>query len=187
MRRDPRRGFTLIELATSLAILTVVLLSASEIFIGTLRAQSTLSMRDVLEDQLGRVLVRLEQTLRPARLATLSEAGIAPQTSTSIRYQTLVGYDSTSGPSWSAEQRIAFLLAGGEEANGQDDDGDRYIDEGSVVLQNGSLIVPIGRSVNGLTFSLAGRRLTIVVAGQTVDASGNRIEVQRSGDVILRN
>ncbi|MEQ8763406.1 MAG: prepilin-type N-terminal cleavage/methylation domain-containing protein [Planctomycetota bacterium] len=180
-------GFTLIEVVTTLALLGVTLAAASETLVGTVRSQSSVSLRGVLDDQMRRLQNNVESLLEPAGLQTLLEIPLAPATSRSIRFRTMLGYDATSGPQWGNALRLTFRAAPGEELNGDDDNGDGRVDEGSLVLSDGVDTRVLGRNLTQSDWSLDGRCVRVTFTMETRDSRGDRIRITRSSDVLLRN
>ncbi len=180
-------GFGLLELVITLTILSLTLLTAAEALVSTIRAQSTVSVREVLDDQVRRTLGRLGDLLRQAGEGTVSEVPNGPSASSSIRFRLLRRYDVVTGADWSPECRLSLQLADGELLNGIDDDQDGRIDEGALLFESGGTRTTWCANVTAFEVSRYGRRLQLVLTCSARGAGGHLIEVRRTGHVTMRN
>ena len=136
-RRRNRRGFSLIEIAISLAILAVILGSLGLVMQRGMGLFRTRSATSDIETRAARGLDRMVRELRAAASATVTDVttplGAPKFWAASLDYCPAVDWKDDAlelGPA----RRLELVLAPGELKNGLDDNGDGLADEGQVLL-----------------------------------------------------
>jgi len=133
---NQRKGFALIEVAVSLAIITVIVGSLVEVNRSTMNTFAQTSAATLVHTQARRALDRVAAELENGELATLQPNPVIAGVSTdNIQFQTATGVDSATGAIVSSSTtKLAWVLEPGELNNGVDDNGNGLIDEGELVL-----------------------------------------------------
>jgi hypothetical protein len=137
LQSDTRAGFTLVESAFAIVLLTLFA-GGSLLLVGSTRdAYRTESVTMELNETGRSTFNRIAERLRSANSDTLTPVGIAAPASTSwISYFRSLGHDGTA-VIWSDPEWIGFERDPGDPDDGVDNDGDGQIDEGRVVwIQN---------------------------------------------------
>jgi hypothetical protein len=130
--RRTRQGLTLVELAISMTMLTVIL---GAVAVATLRGNDAYNTgRSVaeLETRAQRILSQIAQDLRGARRDGLVPDPLAPFGSATLDYQVNTGF-AGGAVVWSAPMRLSFDYSAAEADDGADNDSNGLADEGSVV------------------------------------------------------
>jgi hypothetical protein len=130
------RGLTFVEIMISATLLVVLLGMSLTIFMGF-----NTNMRDQmatvdLESQVVRVEKLLRSELKSVQGSSiiLSDPGAVGR-NTRIRYRPVTGFNAgTSLPTLGFVRQLEFRLDPGETNDNTSEDGDRYIDEGVLVL-----------------------------------------------------
>jgi hypothetical protein len=137
LRRDPRRlalrGATLIELAVSSVVLSILVLAVGLAMLRTDGAFRQGVATSSCEADVRRILDRAVAELRDADRSSLALTPAPPLPSSSVDYARVTGIVAgvaTLGPT----RRLRWQIAAGELDNGLDDDGDGLVDEGQVEL-----------------------------------------------------
>ncbi len=105
-RTSAQSGFILAEVMTALAILSLVLLMATEGFLASSRSQTMLSQEDQLGERLRRIADRLGNHLRSAELRSLTGAPASPDTSTMINFRRVTSFDNLGDPIFGPAERF---------------------------------------------------------------------------------
>jgi prepilin-type N-terminal cleavage/methylation domain-containing protein len=130
-RRD-RRGFTVIELTISVAILGLVLTSVALLGMSSQRAYRTGAAGADLEVDLRRALDHLVQEFMRSGEAVLLPDPAEGVGASDVTYQKAVGV-AGGATSWSTPFRVRFEYEEGELDDGLDNNGNGLADEGRVV------------------------------------------------------
>jgi prepilin-type N-terminal cleavage/methylation domain-containing protein len=184
-RRTAQRGFTLVELAITAALLVLLLSSAILAASGGRGAfQATQDASDV-EARVRRALDRVAVELLSAGASELQPDPAGDFGTHDLLFRNAVGVVGTV-VQWGPQVRIAREYALGELDDGLDNDGDGLVDEGALVLT---------RDVGGTE-----RRVVLcngvaeLLEGETADGAddnGNGVKdeagfnVHRQGDVLF--
>lgn len=186
-KRNPRAGFTLVEIVIGATLLTLVL---GNLYLLLGRSRNDIDARAPqleAEIEVRRVLDRIAMSVIGAEAATVAIAQQAPNSSNQLDYAVSLGFDSTQGQAlWSPGRRIAHdggaqvswsenpgeanerhatwsrharSYLEGEQPNGIDDNGNGLIDE------------------RGLSFEVEGK---MVIIRLTVELP------TRGGDLVTR-
>lgn len=128
-----RRGFSTLELVFAMALFAVGLLAAFGTVGRTTYAFEQSNARSAYEARLLRGLVRIQNVLESAAMATLSPdpSGALGTSDLSFAAPAELAIDA---PLYGDIDRIFLRPAAGETLNGLDDDADGLIDEREVVL-----------------------------------------------------
>ncbi|MEO0653092.1 MAG: prepilin-type N-terminal cleavage/methylation domain-containing protein [Planctomycetota bacterium] len=142
MNRARRQaGFSLIEVTASIAILSLVMVSLTQLGSTTTNAYDTSSGRTERELEAQRALEQVVGILTAAGSTTFNPPidGVALGT-TDLRYNVITSMVG-GVPNWSNTHRLVLQLEPGELDNGVDDDGDGLADERQLVsiLDEGEL------------------------------------------------
>ncbi len=208
------RGFTLLELMISMAILALALGGVYSWFLSTTRAAGVVTTKSELGLSASRALERIAGRLLPAGLDTLfpphPTAPLGTSSLTFNRSQGFVGGQKT----WEAPTTIAFRLAPGELDDGLDNDGNGIVDDGQVVLTvhagqpDEQEIILCGRVKRywgteiangeddngnglvdepGLSFELTGDKIIVRLSMQALTFGGKLVTADVETSVRLRN
>ncbi len=137
MNRNPNSAFTMLEMAISLAILSMAMGSA--LFLsarGTAGCEQSMA-ESALLGRVGRACEQILDLVVGANKANMipPDPGV-PWGCDSLEFERSIGW-SAGEVQWSPRVRIAFEIEENELDNGLDDDGDGRIDEGRIVaIQN---------------------------------------------------
>ena len=180
-----QRGFSLIELAAALTIMTVVsggawnIVYRSQVFF-----QEQTQLFGIAENG-ARIMERLTEELRKAD--PLSLVPIVLENSTSVQFQQVIGFEDGKvqlGP----VQTIGFVLAKGESLNGVDDNGDGRPDEGRVTFNDGNgNVTDLAQNVLGLQFNSTGNRVTFSSEVGVVTRDGVLRRQTFTREIVFRN
>ena len=215
--RRNRKGFTLIELAISVLILSITLGGLGLAMLRGMELFRTSTATATSRTRAGRALHRVVSELRSASSDTLTDLttppGAAKFWADSIDYRHAVDWVDNAlvlGP----DQRIALELAPGELDNGIDDNGNGLVDERVVVLLDdvgaideqrlvlatrvaellgGELPNGVDDNGNGiadeagLCFDQEGSTVTIRLTLQGIGPSGELIERTFEDAIVLKN
>lgn len=140
MKRAASAGLTLLEIVIASTIFSVLLVMTMSVFM----TYNDHSAQRVAVVDLEMKVTRVEKFLR-TELSSISAAsgggGIVLSDPTGLgeftraEYTPVIGYNvATSTPLFGFRRRLEFRLDAGETINNVSDDGDRYIDEGSLIL-----------------------------------------------------
>jgi len=166
-------GFTLIELAIVVLVVSVLVVKASEIFGASSNAQNSISVRDVLEERVRTATEKITNRLREAGNATVQGVPDFPESASSIRFHRLEAYDLMLGPQWGPEETIALVPSS------------RGV--GMVIWSSGTLSDTLAIDVTELQFSREGRRIRFGIEATALGPLNDRITVRRNSDVTLQN
>lgn len=156
MRRRARNGFTVIEVVISSAVLAV-LVGLALSMMGTMSEHvAEATVQSDLRARTHDASVLLQRELRSIARAHLVLDTPDPTSGqfTRLRYRSVVGFDTSTGaaivdpPVANAAHEVRFVLDAGETSDGDDDDGDGLIDEGTLVLyRSGVRLADVASSV----------------------------------------
>jgi len=124
-----RSGFTLVELAVAIGILSIAIVSALELVSTTGDALARGTSRANLDAKANALLSRIERELVQAGRETLLPA--SPAGASSLSYRQGFGYED-GAVQWGSPLRIEFRPD--EVQDGIDNDGDHFVDEARIVL-----------------------------------------------------
>ena len=132
--KNARKGFALIEVAVSLAIIVVILSSLVQVNRSTMSTFAQTSAATLVHTQARRALDRIASELENGGLATLQPNPVINSTD-NIVFQAATGVDATTGAIvYGSPTRLAWVLEPGELNNGVDDNGNGLVDDGELVL-----------------------------------------------------
>jgi prepilin-type N-terminal cleavage/methylation domain-containing protein len=131
--RRAARGFTLVELAISAALLGIV---SGAVVVASVRGRAafdTASLQNGVDGDVRRAIDRVAAELVTAGATQLNPNPTGVLGTDALDFRQVTG---TAGGAavWGAQMRIAFEYDTGELDNWLDDDGDGLVDEGRVVL-----------------------------------------------------
>lgn len=175
-----QKGFSLIEVM----IAAVILVPTLGLVLNTTQSvNSHLVMDDTIGasvESLQRSVTRVSKLMRPCSLATYRMAAdqtdveegranhvgewiepVAGVTRNSIYFRSADGRLSMNALNLTPPRTLRFVMDSHEIANGRDDDGDGLVDEGRVEMIYDGMRVPLVSNVEGCSFSLQDRRVTI--------------------------
>jgi len=177
-RRDS--GFTLVEVIIVMALLLPMLgvvLSSSDVALQSMRASEAAA--DAVEN-VQRIAQRVTQFIRPAVLSTyrmeatdsdvaLGRAAAAGdwvdpvnlEPRTVMQFRSADGVLAINASALTPVRVLRFRLDPGETVDGTDEDGDRLIDEGSIVYETDGDEIVIGTGIEQCTFTLDARKITL--------------------------
>jgi len=216
--REGQSGFTLLEVIVSLTLIAMVfgcVLLTTRGGLGAFRASSAAAD---LNARSARTMNRIVREFLAVGKGSLSPdlsspVGAAPLWSSSMDYQAAFAWDQDTIV-WGALRRLAFEMAAGELENGEDDNGNGLIDEGSIVLienpgQPGERRVVFANGVSrwlegevpngvddngnglvdesGLAFDFEDEKLTVRISMERVGPDGRQLIRTLSDSVALRN
>lgn len=187
-----RRGLTFLEIVISASLLMVMMGLSLTLFMGF----STSARDQIATIDLETKVVRVEKLLR-SELQSVSAVGLntysgpAPGLGvliggydgvllsdpggvgrfTQMQYRPVLGYDTVAGqPLLGPHRQLRFVLEGGETLDNTSEDGDRYIDEGTLLMSidsNNSLAFEANETIVVAT-QIASSPEVYVAAGQPV-------------------
>jgi prepilin-type N-terminal cleavage/methylation domain-containing protein len=129
-----RKGFTLIEIAVTLAILGVVFGSIVQVNRATMNTYNQTSAVALVQTQVRRVLDRITVELENGGLGTLQPDPVI-NSSDNVIFQVSTGVDSNTGAIvFGSPSRLSLIPEPGETMNGVDDNGNGLVDECQLVL-----------------------------------------------------
>lgn len=165
MSRSTRRGgFTIFEVVISSSVLAVLVTLALGIMGSMSEHVADATVHSDLRARTHDASVLLQRELRSIARAHLVLDTPDPSSAffTRLRYRNVIGFDTSTGkaivdpPVGTAAHELRFLLDGGETSDGDDDDGDGLVDEGTVVLYRaGVRMADVATSVRASSFKLA--------------------------------
>jgi prepilin-type N-terminal cleavage/methylation domain-containing protein len=123
------RGFTLVELAVSTAVLSLAIVAAADLVSTTGDTAAVGMTMANLDAKANALLARIERELVQAGLETLVPA--TPKGGSTLSYRLGFGYEEEA-TLWSSRVRIE--LRPDETRDGIDNDGDHFVDEARIVL-----------------------------------------------------
>ena len=167
-----RGGFTLLETASSAALLSVLVLAAFGASQIAMRATSRVATVDAADARTGDALTRLRRLLMPASLSTLEGIPGSPPGALAEPMQDGIAYDNLQFRAVAGFQNGArvYVPAIGTPAwkvwfqagNGS----------GALLFDDGRSTTSLLENVRGATFTLTGRNLSIAVQTDRPDARG---------------
>ena len=157
------QGLTLLEMVFGCALLVVLLGALSAVVFISQRNAMEQSARMEMEVQARKVLHRISEDFRSGILSTLVMKAVSNSPSASMAQATGFENDTVlQGPP--VEYR--FQADPTDPANGVDDDGDGYTDEGVVVRSQAGAEVLIAGNVSNLNFSIVDDHLRCSISLQ---------------------
>jgi type II secretory pathway pseudopilin PulG len=159
---DTRRdGFTLLEVATYIAVLSVLGVPLVSIVLAGTRATSENDVINKVEERNRIALIRVESEVRKG----ISGSLIVTSGGRSLQLTRAAGFDGTSVIP-GLPVGFQFRLASDEAANGRDDNRNGIADEGELVWSSGAgnSLVCGDVDLNASGFALNGTGVTITVA-----------------------
>ena len=189
-------GFTLVEVVVVSAVLLPILMMIGST---TGLIQSSMGVNEArgnLVQTMHRTAERVGHLLRPAAMSTIEHrvnlggAWQAPtelQPGVGLRFKYAEGSLSINATALSSLRTLEFVLDQGETANGQDDDGDGLVDEGSLVQRQDGVSWPLANGVESCLFTLEGRVMRFsLTCGRSVD-DGRVIRATAQLSCFIRN
>lgn len=136
--RNRRSGYTLLELVISLGLMTVV---GGGVIMTSARGLAAVESGNAIaavNSQTARAMTRIMSEVEALGATSLAPdlvtlAGMPTEFSESIEFRSGIGWQA-GAILWGTTTRIAFVTDENEVENGLDDDGDGFVDEGSIVL-----------------------------------------------------
>lgn len=176
-----RRGFSLVELMVTVAILSVIIAAIYSILFSSTKAYRTGVAKGKMEDDARLMVERIASLLTEASLATIdgdsATAGIqqpiAPAGSREIMFQPSQGTDGNGNIVLGSLQGVFWQMDAGELDNGLDDDRDGLIDEGQVLFGDAITFSTSDWGYNVAEF-LEGE-----IGGNLIDDNGNGLVDER--------
>ena len=173
-------GFTLVELFVVMALLLPILgvvLSSSDVALQSMRASE--AGADAVENA-QRIAQRVTQFIRPAILSTYrmeaTDTDVAMGRATAagewidpvdleprpvMQFRSADGILAINASALTSVRVLRFRLDPGETVDGTDQDGDRLVDEGSIVFEHDGESVVLGTGIEQCTFTLDARKITL--------------------------
>lgn len=180
------RGFTLLEVTISVAILAGIVSIVFGTFgvMGDTFAQE--SVHASLNAQARQIFDRIGTDLRDAGVNTFSPA--APADSTTLTFRRNISFQN-GAITYGDPVTCAFQYAPGETDNGLDDNGDGRVDEGMLVRTEGGAPVELSLDLveNGITFTQNGRVVTVTLSLQRLDWKREPVTYTRQVSFQVRN
>ncbi|MFH1024847.1 MAG: prepilin-type N-terminal cleavage/methylation domain-containing protein [Planctomycetota bacterium] len=180
------RGFTLIEILVTVAVLTVVAVAVGGMLI---TSQNTFSMGTTLgtlQDQSRFVVDKIANELQQSGTSTFAPA--SPSGVTSLAFQKCTGYVA-SARTWGNAITYAFAYETGEVNDGADNNGNGLADEGIITRTEGTQTVTVARYVRegSFMFTLSGKVLKVEVVLERKDAKGRLLSASASTSIQTKN
>ena len=132
-QRFSRRGFTILELAISVAVFSLVALVVGQVSNTGAGVFEVTNARTELEKRAQRVIDRVSEEVSRTGVGFFFPDPGQDVGSSQLSFQTVSGLDGTDAV-WGPAQIIAFEYEEGEIDNDLDDNGNGLVDEGVVVL-----------------------------------------------------
>jgi len=176
--RGQESGFTMIEMAIVMTILLPIL---AGIAVTTSTVNSTVEANSRRADVMTysrRMGQRIAKLVRPAQMSTITVQAVAQDVAMAraatigewiaptdlvwrpgIEFKSASGLLSMNAKLSTSPRRIVFKLDPAETDNDADDDGDGFVDEGTVTLVQNNVTLAILRDVEECTFALDERML----------------------------
>ena len=181
-----RRGFTLVELAVSTAIMGIVLGVVGLLQFQTREATNGSAARALADARARRAIDRVARLLTGVGLSQLSPDPTGNFGTASLTFQKPTAVSNTGVVTWSTPTKIAAVLAAGETDNGHDDNHDGLVDERDLVLTTN-----VGSGNQKTTTICTGvARRGLGETSNLLDDNGNGVvdeggfNVQRTGDLL---
>lgn len=212
-RHARRRGFTLVEIAISAAVMAVLLFSVGMTMLSGNQAYRMGLGQDRLASQAQRVLERVADEISMGGASNLTPVPTAPLGSATLTFRTPTGW-SGSAVTWASSTRIDLQYSPQDPNDGVDNDGSGTADDGMVVLtrdvglgsETSTVLArnvreylegetPNGLDDNanglvderGLSFALSGDRLTVRLTMVSRDGNGRDLLRTVSTNIKVRN
>jgi prepilin-type N-terminal cleavage/methylation domain-containing protein len=204
--RSGRRGFTLVEVMVSAAVMSLVLVSVALVTKTGNGVYRTTQARDALRQRTQHALNRIVDAVATASKTTFAAPPALPFGSSTLDFRTPTGI-AGGVVSWGPKDRICFQMTGGTgHGQGLGNDGEivliRDVDGASLTTVLATHVAEYleGETFNGaddngnglidergLSFVLAGDQLTIRVTLALLDPDGEPVWVTTQTQVRLRN
>jgi prepilin-type N-terminal cleavage/methylation domain-containing protein len=133
-RRTRIRGFTLVEVVVSMAILGIVFGVVGAFQMRSQAHSKAVLSRDYVDTRARRALERVSSELRGVGLTFLAPDPTGELGASTLMFQKPADVSDTGVVVWGAPSRLALELESGEDEDGDDDDGDGLVDERRLVL-----------------------------------------------------
>jgi prepilin-type N-terminal cleavage/methylation domain-containing protein len=127
-RRD-RRGFTFIELAITIAVLSLLMGAVGMVQMRGQKATSAIRTQSDLERRANRALLVATRELTGLGVHTVAPDPTTSLGSDTITFQKPASVTAAGNIIWQAPTALTLLMDEGEADNGVDDDGDGLVDE----------------------------------------------------------
>jgi len=206
MNTSKSSGFTLVEVAVVMVILSVIM---SAVWTTSTKVNATVETNSRSIQSMTNVrgtMRRVAKFLRVAKLSTMTmkavqadvDAGLATVVDEWISPSDLVwrpgihflcasGTESMNAALSTLPRELTFTMDTGETANGADDDGDGLVDEGVVRLVHDNATIAVVSDVEDCEFMLDGRLLAVRLRVGKGDGRGRAIRAQVTQDFYMRN
>jgi prepilin-type N-terminal cleavage/methylation domain-containing protein len=199
------RGFTLVEVVVTMAVMVVVLVGLGSTAGITTRTVNTIDRRAEATERVLRCFERITQFTRAGVLSTYQveataadvTAGRAPAVGAWIdpvdgeprpvaRLRAANGILAMNAGSLTAPIELRFRLDKGEDpavnpgaAAGRDDDGDGLIDQGQLVMEYSGIRTVLLTGIDSCTLTVDGYLLTVQVRTARRGTSGTQFSLER--------
>lgn len=176
-----RRGFSLIELMVTIAILSVIVAAIYSVLVSSTKAYRTGVAKGKMEDDARMMVERIAVLVTEASLATIDgnaavggiQQPLAPAGSSEIMFQPVQGTDGNGNRVLGNLQGVFWQIGSGETDNGIDDDHDQLIDEAQVFFGDAVTISTADWGYNVAEFAEG------EIGGDAVDNNGNGLVDER--------
>lgn len=205
-RSAAERGLSLIEAVLAVTFLLPVIGGIVSLTIGLTRAVDTQTTSVQTQALLQRTFQALSAFLQTAKMSTLRMEAVQDDVTNllatyvgewieptdlvwrpGVQFLSASGLLSMNARLTTSTRRVVFGLDSSELRNGSDDDGDGFIDEGTITLLHEGTEVAVIRNVELCEFELDQRilRMRIGVARRAGDGRIDRARMERA--IYLRN
>ena len=194
--KSDHRGFALVETLLVGVILIPILFAV--LTTGTTASSTVSTTQTAAEanESVRRIAERLSRSFRPASMTSLKVysggSWITPASGTeykTLRYGIVEKLPSSNRTNVGAQRELRFVLDHNEKANGVDDDGDGYVDEGRIEIVNAGTTGSAMLVGNCEKFSIkvTGRLLEFEIQAVRKDNKGRAQRFKANEIVYLRN
>jgi prepilin-type N-terminal cleavage/methylation domain-containing protein len=199
------RGFTLVEMIITLAVMVIVLVGLGSTAGITTRTVNTIDRRAEATERVLRCFERITQFTRAGVLSTYQVEATAAEVTAGratavgawidpvdgeprpvARWRAANGILAMNAGSLTAPIELRFRLDAGEDpatnpgaAAGRDDDRDGLIDQGQLVMMYGGIRTVLLTGIDSCTLTLDGYQLTVQVRTARRGTSGSQFSLER--------
>jgi hypothetical protein len=193
--RHGNRGYALLEIVLVAAVLLPVLATILSMTSAVSDATRVNERGAMTAEEMRLCSMRVAKLLRPASLENLrvkTDTAWVPLVEDTdydhVRFQSVRRLPSSSNPNLGVERAVRFELDPEELANGNDDDGDGLVDEGSIYVSDDALVRGcIATGVERFKLRKTGRLLVVTVTVGNRDQKGTVHRATSRETVYLRN